>query len=82
MDGLCDVKGCRGLPLLGWRPSHRTCGCLNQCHEQIRDGDTDAAQEPGAIDEPLIRLGLQPRQFSEAIGVAQAGEEMVAQNAP
>jgi len=20
MDGLCDVKGCRGLPLLGWRP--------------------------------------------------------------
>jgi len=20
MDGLCDLKGCRGLPLLGWRP--------------------------------------------------------------
>ena len=20
MDGLCDVKDCRGLPLLGWRP--------------------------------------------------------------
>jgi len=62
MDGLCDVKGCQGLPLLGWRPLTERIG-LKICtqhwrrHQDKQDSfdlfDEFKSRRPAGMPKPV-----------------------------
>jgi len=67
MDGLCDVKGCRGLPLLGWRPLTERIGrkiCEQHWHRhQDKQDSFDLFDEfkfrrPAGILKPVTKKNV------------------------
>jgi len=64
MDGLCDVKGCQGLPLLGWRPlteriGRKICEQHWRRHQDKQDSfdlfDEFKFRRPAGIRKPVAK---------------------------